>query len=169
MRNSIYHNSEGYFDPTAGAAITNCVRKERSDRRKAARKAYAKARAQDRAEKRAIVYICSRYAGDIANNVAAAQKYCKYAVDRGCVPFAPHLLFPQFLNDADPAERELGLAFGNIFMGKCRELWIFGSELSAGMQAEYNHALEKGFKIRFFTNDCREVEGYAGGAGNERI
>lgn len=35
---SFYRNTEGYFDPTAGEALSNISRKERSDRRKAIRK-----------------------------------------------------------------------------------------------------------------------------------
>ena len=35
---SLYKNSEGYSDPTAGAALSNIRKKERSDRRKAIRK-----------------------------------------------------------------------------------------------------------------------------------
>ena len=38
MKHGIYYNSEGYFDPTAGAAMSRILRKERSDRRKAIRK-----------------------------------------------------------------------------------------------------------------------------------
>lgn len=166
MPNNIYHNSEGYYDPTAGAVLAKCDRKEKSDRRKAIRKANAKARKQAASEYRPIVYICSRYAGDIENNVAAAQKYCRFAVDGGYIPFAAHLLFPLFLNDAIPAERMLGLSFGNIFMDKCDEIWIFGSEYSAGMQAEYDRAVKKGYRIRYFTTDCREVTGHGNGGGN---
>ena len=35
---SFYKNSEGYSDPTAGAALSNIRKKERSDRRKAIRR-----------------------------------------------------------------------------------------------------------------------------------
>lgn len=63
MSNNIYRNSEGYYDPTAGAVLAKCDRKEKSDRRKAIRKANAKARKQAAAESRTIVYICSPYAG----------------------------------------------------------------------------------------------------------
>lgn len=38
MGYGIYRNHEGYYDPTAGAAMSNIMRKERSDRRKAIRK-----------------------------------------------------------------------------------------------------------------------------------
>ena len=38
MGYGIYRNNEGYYDPTAGAAMSSVLRKERSDRRKAIRK-----------------------------------------------------------------------------------------------------------------------------------
>ena len=38
MGYGIYRNNEGYYDPTAGAAMNSILRKERSDRRKAIRK-----------------------------------------------------------------------------------------------------------------------------------
>ena len=38
MGYGIYRNNEGYYDPTAGAAMSSVLRKERSDRRKANRK-----------------------------------------------------------------------------------------------------------------------------------
>ena len=65
---------------------------------------------------RPIVYICSPYAGDVDGNVTAAQRYSRFAVDKGYIPIAPHLLFPQFLDDNDPKERQLGLFFGNALM-----------------------------------------------------
>ena len=38
MGYGIYRNNEGYYDPTAGAAMSSVLGKERSDRRKANRK-----------------------------------------------------------------------------------------------------------------------------------
>ena len=38
MGYGIYRNNEGYYDPTAGAAMSSILRKERSYRRKAIRK-----------------------------------------------------------------------------------------------------------------------------------
>lgn len=104
-----------------------------------------------------LVYICSRYAGDVESNVQAAKRYCRFAVENRYVPVAPHLLYPQFLSDENPDERRLGLLFGNVLMDKCDEVWIFGMELSLGMKAEYERAARKGYKIRRFTADCKEV------------
>ena len=157
MKNNNYYNSEGYHDPTAGAMLSGCDKKDRSNRRNGHRKATAKARKDAEAGYRPIVYICSPYAGDTVRNILAAQKYCRYAVDKGYIPFAAHLFFPQFLDDDNPAERKLGLSFGNVFMDKCREIWIFGSSYSAGMKAEYDRAAKKGMIIRYFTTDCAEI------------
>lgn len=44
---SFYRNTEGYFDPTAGEALSNNSRKERSDRRKAIRKRNRQLRRQE--------------------------------------------------------------------------------------------------------------------------
>ena len=90
-------NSEGYYDPTAYEAMTTVEKEEKALR------AF-----------RPIVYICSPYAGDVSKNVENARSFSRFAVDKGYIPVAPHLLFPQFLNDSNPKERQLGLFFGNL-------------------------------------------------------
>lgn len=133
-------NSEGYYDPTEYEAMSTVEKEERALR------AF-----------RPIVYICSPYAGEIEKNVKAAQEYSRFAVEKGYIPIAPHLLFPQFLNDANPKERQLGLFFGNALMSKCSEVWVFGSHISAGMEAEINRAKWKNYRLRYFTETCEEV------------
>ena len=133
-------NSEGYLDLTAYEAIKKVEQEQRSGR------AF-----------RPIVYICSPFAGDIEANVAAARRYSRFAVEKGYIPLAPHLLFPQFLNDNDPKERQLGLFFGNALMSKCSEVWVFGSRISAGMEAEIERAKWKNYRLRYFTENCEEV------------
>ena len=135
-----YKNAEGYPDPTALGAFCAIEKEEKALR------AF-----------RPIVYICSPYAGDIESNTAAARRYCRFAVEAGYIPIAPHLLFPQFLNDSDPKERELGLFFGNALLSKCAEMFVFGSRISEGMEAEIKRATWKGHRIRYFTESCEEV------------
>ena len=105
---------------------------------------------------RPVVYICSPFAGDIARNTQAAKKYCRFAAERGYMPIAPHLLYPQFLNDNDPDERGLGMFFGCILMSKCEEVWVFGDMISAGMEYELQRAEWKGLRIRYFTEKLLE-------------
>ena len=69
---------------------------------------------------RPLTYIVSPYAGDILVNVEAARRYCRFAVDQGRIPLCSHLLYPQFLRDDDPEERELRLFFGKILMDPVR-------------------------------------------------
>ena len=137
-------NSEGYYDPTAYAAMTAVEKEEKALR------AF-----------RPIVYICSPYAGEIEKNVAAARKYSRFAVDSGFIPIAPHLLFPQFLNDGDPKERQLGLFFGNALMSKRSEVWVFGDRISSGMDTEIRRARWKNYRLRYFTEECEEVKNHA--------
>ena len=78
-------------------------------------------------------------------------------MDEGYIPIAPHLLFPQFLDDTNPKERELGLFFGDALMSKCSEVWVFGNYISEGMKAEINRAKWKNYRLRYFTKECQEV------------
>ena len=135
-----YKNAEGYADPTAYDALTIIEKEERALR------AF-----------RPIVYICSPYSGEIETNVEAAKRYSRLAVDKGCIPLTPHLLFPQFLDDDIPEERELGLFFGNILMSKCSEVWVFGERISAGMESEIKRARWKNYRLRYFSESCEEV------------
>lgn len=89
-------------------------------------------------------------------NVYNARRYCRFAVDSGCIPLAPHLLYPQFLDDTDEKERKLGLFFGNVLMDRCAEVWVFGERISAGMDVEIKRSRRKGYRLRWFTSDCKK-------------
>lgn len=134
-------NAERYYDPTAYEAMSAVEKEEKALR------AF-----------RPIVYICSPYVGDVTTNVENAQKYSRFAVDKGYIPIAPHLLFPQFLNDCNPKERQLGLFFGNAIMSKCSEVWVFGDRISAGMEEEIRRAKWKNYRLRYFTEEFEEVQ-----------
>jgi hypothetical protein len=134
------YNAAGYPDPTAHEALTMIQQEQKALR------AF-----------RPIVYICSPYAGDVEANIAAARRYCRYAVEAGYIPIAPHLLFPQFLNDADPNERQLGLFFGNVLMSMCAEVWVFGKTISRGMAAEIKRARWKNYRLRYFDENYQEI------------
>lgn len=140
-------NAEGYPDPTAYEAFTHIE----AERRAAGRPSSA-ARVY-----RPLVYICSPYSEDILNNERKARVFSKFAVRQGMIPVTPHLLYPQFLDENDPADRELGLFFGIVLLTKCEQVWVFGSHISCGMAREIYKAETKGILIRYFTEDCEEV------------
>jgi hypothetical protein len=137
------YNSEGYHDPTAYEALLEVERE-------AKKQPY-----------RPLVFICSPLAGDVERNLQNARRYSKFAVERGAIPFAPHLLFPQFMDDGDKAQRDLGLFFGFVLMGKCDEVWLFDGFVSKGMRLELAKARKRGMKVRFFNEKCEEVQSFA--------
>lgn len=135
-------NAEGYPDPTAYEALSNIERDE-----KTARSYYP------------LVYIASPFAGDTERNIEKAQSYCRFAVGKGYLPLAPHLHFPQFMDDGDSEQRDLGLKFALILLGKCEELWVFGDRVSEGMSREIAKAKRRGMLIQYFNEKC-EVKDY---------
>lgn len=129
------YNSEGYYDLTAHEAVRNVE--------------------QELRKWRPLVYICSPYSGDIAGNMRKARQYCRFAVDRGAIPLAAHLLFPQFMSES--AERELALFMDMVLVGKCEEVWVFGERVTSGMAWEIAKAKKKNMTIRYFTESCKET------------
>ena len=130
-------NSEGYPDPTAYEALTAVAKSE---------KPYLP-----------LVYIASAFAGDTERNTERSQGYCRFAVSKGCIPLAPHLHYPQFMDDDDKEQRELALFFALVLLGKCDELWVFG-KLSDGMAREIAKAKKRGIPIKYYNHKCEVLE-----------
>ena len=99
--------------------------------------------------KRPLIFICSPYRGDVEANVQKARSYCRFAIRRGCIPFAPHLFFTQFLDDSIACEREDGMTMGLSMLALCGELWAFGTP-TAGMAAEISEAERLKILVRRF-------------------
>ena len=132
-------NAEGYPDPTAATALENVTR------------------AEDARVYRLVVYIASPYAGETEDNISRAKGYCRFAVSKGVIALAPHLLYPQFMDDGDEDQRILGLRFAISLLYRCDELWVFGDKVSAGMAKEIEKAEKRGMRIRRFNSKCEEV------------
>ena len=79
------YNCEGYYDPTPYEALTRIENE--------ARKLHSF---------RPVVYICSPLSGDVEGNQEKAARYCRFAVDTGYIPIAPHLYFPRFMTMPTP-------------------------------------------------------------------
>lgn len=138
MNMNIY-NTEHYADPTSYEALL-AIEKE-------AKKSKFKP----------LVYICSPFAGDVDFNISRARGYSRFAIAQNAIPLAPHLLFPQFLDDADKQQRDLGIFMGLVLMSKCQEFWCFGSKISKGMAIELEKAKKRKMVIRYFNERCEEV------------
>lgn len=96
-----------------------------------------------------LIYVASPYAGDIERNVEFAKRACRYVMEQGHAFFAPHLLYPQILDDSNPTERETGLKLGHHMLERCDEIWVFGNKITSGMEAEIERAKQLGIPIRY--------------------
>ena len=99
------------------------------------------------------VYICSPYSGDVEANVKLAREFSAYALGFNVMPIAPHLLFPQFMDDKVPSEREKAMNFNRQIFDRCSELWVLLGErgISRGMEVEIGWAEREGKAIRYFS------------------
>ena len=132
------YNAEGYPDPTAYSALLAIQREEKA-------KPYLP-----------LVYIASPFAGDPERNTERARGYCRLAVSKGYIPLAPHLFYPQFMDDDDCETRELAIFFALVLLGKCDEIWVFGERISEGMEREIAKARKRNMPIRYFNSRCVE-------------
>ena len=136
-------NSEGYYDPVPYEAISNIEKESRVWK--------------------PLVYVASPFAGDEARNTENAMRYCRFAVDSGAIPLAPHLFLPRFMSEA--TERDEAMFRNMVFLGRCEQLWVFGDRITAGMAAEIARAEKRRMPIRYFNEDCEEktdehIKGY---------
>ena len=84
---------------------------------------------------------------ELFRNLELANLACRYAVQHGCNPMAPHLLIPGFLDDTDPDEREVGIQLGLDWLMDCDELWVIGDRISDGMRREMDVARDEGIPV----------------------
>lgn len=103
--------------------------------------------------KRKLIFVCSPYSGDVKENTWIAAEVCK-AIHRktSYLPVAPHLYFPQFLNDNVQSERKAGIEYGLEIMDKCVAVIVVkkDGEMSAGMKKEVEYANEHGKTVLLF-------------------
>ena len=81
------------------------------------------------------VYICAPLGEDVYENIKKAILYTEYALKCGTAPVVPHF-YALALDDEDEEEREMGMKAGISLLWFCDEMWIFGDEISKGMEKE---------------------------------
>lgn len=91
-----------------------------------------------------VIFICSPYRGkteeEQERNVRLARRYSKLAYSLGFTPFAPHLIYPQFLDDTKQDERDGGIRCGLDILQTCAEVWVCGTNITDGMKREIQFA-----------------------------
>ena len=107
---------------------------------------------------RPLVYICSPYSEDVEANVEIARRFCRVALQRRTIPVAPHLLFPQFMDDTVPDERELAMFMNRILLSRMDAIWVYADRISTGMRQEIEWAYVQGTPIKYFNTGFEEIK-----------
>ncbi len=131
-------NAEGYMDMTAFEGLKRAQRTQFGWR--------------------PLVYICSPYSEDVEANVEIARRFCRVALQRRTIPVAPHLLFPQFMDDAVPGERELAMFMNRIVLSRMDAIWVYADRISTGMRQEIEWAYVQGTPIKYFNTGFEEIK-----------
>lgn len=109
-----------------------------------------------------LIYVCSAYRGvkykrktpqelmhEILKNVTKTKLYCSDIVSEGHIPIAPHIYFTQFMNDDIADERNKAFKMNLKLLDMCDEMWVYGKEISDGMQIEIDYAIDNKMRIVF--------------------
>ncbi len=91
-----------------------------------------------------VVYLCHPFSGDVAANCERVRRFC-LAVKREVVPIAPHLLLPQYIDEA--TERELALRHGLALLRLADEVWVISDHVTPGMHGEIVEGRKLGIPI----------------------
>lgn len=94
----------------------------------------------------------------IKKNRQKALMYCRFAYEKGCNPFAPHVYYTEFLDDENKRERQDGMRMGLEWMWAFKEVWVFGGIISEGIKKEIELAMLLKIKVRYFDEFMEEVD-----------
>ena len=112
-----------------------------------------------------VIYVCSPYRSAseeiVSRNVSYAMSCCEFVINQLCVPLAPHLIYPRFLDDNDEDERIIGFSCAMALLRRCDEIWVFGEYgVSDGMRKEFRESRRLGMRYRLFKKDMKEATWY---------
>ena len=96
------------------------------------------------------VYICAPLGGNTEESLKKVRRYAEYALRCGTAPVVPHF-YAECLDDAKPAEREMGMSAGLALLWFCDEMWVFGPVITKEMEREIEFCANLGMKVRYIT------------------
>ena len=81
---------------------------------------------------------------------ALARQACREVLARGDAPLAPHLLYPDLLDDRDADERKQGIGAGLTWLAVADRLLVVGQPTD-GMRREIAAARAIGIPVEYVT------------------
>src|SRR6185437_4418161 len=101
-----------------------------------------------RSNRMRLVILESPFAGNVERNLAYARAAMLDCLQRGEAPYASHLLYPQVLDDTQPAERRTGIEAG-LAWGTMADATVVYTDLglSPGMELGIERARLQGRRV----------------------
>ena len=96
--------------------------------------------------------------GDVEKNLKLAKFAARVLIGSGYIPIAPHLYFPQFLDDSDQYERIKGIKMGVELVKECDRMWIIGTTITNGMEYEINEAKKVKVPALLYDEKLRQID-----------
>ena len=94
---------------------------------------------------KSIVIIESPYAGDIEKNVDYLHRCMMDSINRFEAPFASHMVYPFYLDEDKPEEREDGIQLGFAWLAVAeRQVFYIDNGFSEGMMKAFIKGQELG-------------------------
>lgn len=104
------------------------------------------------------VFICSPLRGNVARNLEYARQALRHSLDRCEAAFAPHLLYPQVLDDTNASQRRQGMAAAKHYLLYADIVAVYKDlGISDGMQEEIVLATKLGIVV-----EHRTLPGFVG-------
>ena len=110
-----------------------------------------------------LIYICSPFRpqsldpreADLEKfeNLFRARNACELVKNLGAIPVCPHLYFPQFLDDEDSEERELGMQLALAALRRCHAVYVFSEHITPGMVREIAEAAKRDIPVKMLCED----------------
>lgn len=95
------------------------------------------------------IYICSPFKGNTTRNIRRAKEYSKWVYNQGHIPICVHIYLENATGLSEKkGDREELLRLGKEFLYLCEELWVFGDNISDGMDEEIKAAQKMLKKVK---------------------
>ena len=92
------------------------------------------------------IFICSPFRAigrhSIEDNTKLAMDLCKVVMLAGHAPYAPHLIYPRFMDDSIEKERNAAIKAGVAWLGMADEIWIYSKD-TTGCSLGMLHEIER--------------------------
>lgn len=106
-----------------------------------------------RSKQMKVIYVCSRFKGDVKKHKKWATKFSNFVAREGNIPITVHLYLDKAMGlNEENGDREKLLEAGRMLVMKCDELWIYKPDgwISHGMAGEIRTANINNIPIKEF-------------------